>query len=278
MKYILYRSLLRRAAQIKAISTHTPDISMPSSPPRPERPLQSFEAYRRAQPSLQAEADPALLSKLANDLAQLIDLFDPVLYDEYTPAHRTLDTRFTSVSQQTRSGRAELTNVFAVRSPMKRQAKPSLRATASQHMDEPEATGNFACDFCGADIFQGFFECVECQPIHSEVLDSDRLEEYGDGLLICPPCYAEGRTCGCERMAPRQCRPFRDLLQDRNNAVTVLASIKSPAAQRFKPLMEKYVPSLIRYAKSHAYIPQRFRDLRRAQDIRGRMSTSTAKN
>lgn len=66
------------------------------------------------------------------------------------------------------------------------------------------------CDFCGADIFQSFFECRKC--VRSS--EGDKLS-IGDGLLICPSCYVTGRTCRCGHMQAAQVRPFEDLFQAR---------------------------------------------------------------
>jgi len=69
---------------------------------------------------------------------------------------------------------------------------------------------NYTCDFCGADIFQSFFQCTQC------VLGK------GDMIHICPGCFTEGRTCLCGEMEPIQCWPFRELLDEYNHAVRTL--------------------------------------------------------
>lgn len=48
------------------------------------------------------------------------------------------------------------------------------------------------CDFCGADIFQSYFECKKCR------------SEHGSEVLICPGCASEGRQCRCRWMMPVQ--------------------------------------------------------------------------
>ena len=75
------------------------------------------------------------------------------------------------------------------------------------------------CDFCGADIFQSFFECRSC------VQDLDPPVSLGDGIHVCPGCYAEGRTCRCGSMEPVQCCPFNAIVDDRNRAVKALAQV-----------------------------------------------------
>lgn len=78
-----------------------------------------------------------------------------------------------------------------------------------------DCTTNLACDFCGADLFQSFFECPTCNDDHKGA------EEVGNGILICPSCYVEGRTCRCGTMEPVQCRSFNALLEARNDAATI---------------------------------------------------------
>ncbi|KAF9246293.1 hypothetical protein BU15DRAFT_40296 [Melanogaster broomeanus] len=81
-------------------------------------------------------------------------------------------------------------------------------------------TDDLQCDFCGADIFQSFFECESCVSTPSGT--STDIIAVGDGLILCPLCYVEGRTCRCEAMKPVQCRPFNELLQIRDRAVRAI--------------------------------------------------------
>lgn len=53
-----------------------------------------------------------------------------------------------------------------------------------------EGFSGLTCDYCGADIFQSFFECSSCG-------DSDPVH-------ICVGCSVEGRTCKCGKANPRQ--------------------------------------------------------------------------
>ncbi|KAG9318700.1 hypothetical protein JVU11DRAFT_796 [Chiua virens] len=82
-------------------------------------------------------------------------------------------------------------------------------------------TDNLHCDFCGSDIFQSFFECDKCLPAASSGSSAGILP-VGDGLTLCPLCYAEGRICHCGEMQPVQCRPFNDLLRIRDQAVMAI--------------------------------------------------------
>jgi hypothetical protein len=65
------------------------------------------------------------------------------------------------------------------------------------------------CDFCGADIFQSYFRCSKSSGPES-------------GTIICSGCYAEGRTCACENMEPKQRQKFSVLLSARWEALEAL--------------------------------------------------------
>ncbi|KAE9409568.1 hypothetical protein BT96DRAFT_528765 [Gymnopus androsaceus JB14] len=69
------------------------------------------------------------------------------------------------------------------------------------------------CDYCGADIFQSFFECDECTFSRAQ----DR-----DPCTVCPGCFAEGRSCHCRAMKPKQIQPLTKILEDRAKAIGVL--------------------------------------------------------
>ena len=71
---------------------------------------------------------------------------------------------------------------------------------------------NISCDICGADIFQGFFECRTCVEVDSSE----------GGYIVCPGCYVEGRSCKHQIMQPIQRRPFKFLLDTRNEAIQVV--------------------------------------------------------
>ncbi|THH13931.1 hypothetical protein EW146_g6333 [Bondarzewia mesenterica] len=77
-----------------------------------------------------------------------------------------------------------------------------------------------------------FFECRDCVP--ESDFDDDPVS-VGDGLHICPGCYAEGRTCRCECMLPVQCCPFNALLEDRNRAAKALLRLHP---EQYKDLVE----------------------------------------
>ncbi len=85
-------------------------------------------------------------------------------------------------------------------------------------IDQP-GTPDIACDFCGADIFQSFFECTECASPQS-------TDE--PAYILCAACYTEGRSCTCRTMAPKIRRPFVNLLDVRNQAAQLLGSPDYP--------------------------------------------------
>ena len=78
--------------------------------------------------------------------------------------------------------------------------------------DEENITENIVCDICGADVFQGFFECRTC-------VEVDSAE---GGYTVCPGCYAEGRSCEHKIMQPMQRRSFKSLLDTREEAIQVV--------------------------------------------------------
>ncbi|KAF5373885.1 hypothetical protein D9758_000647 [Tetrapyrgos nigripes] len=74
---------------------------------------------------------------------------------------------------------------------------------------------DLSCDFCGADIFQSYFGCLDCVP----------AEAWEDGCVICPGCYIEGRSCRCGKMEPVQFRDFSALKKVRISAQETLQRI-----------------------------------------------------
>ena len=166
------------------------------------------------------------VEELLQDISSLVHLFDTILLEEFIP-HET-PTIFTDLQQ--------INEILQPRHASKRKLKPSVQAT------RVDATScNFACDFCGSDIFQSFFECQQCS-----INLGDNVEvpqNIGDGLIICPSCYVEGRTCACGSMEPAQCRPFRLLVQTRNKTAGIL--------RRFGGNFSKYTDLVEKYALSY---------------------------
>ncbi|KAG6918137.1 hypothetical protein DXG01_016326 [Tephrocybe rancida] len=92
----------------------------------------------------------------------------------------------------------------------------------------PTLVDNLTCDFCGADIFQSFFECLDC--VSSEEACSSK-PKHGDGFVICAGCYIEGRSCSCGAMDPIQCQPFQNLIKLRDAVEKLLAFNKITVSQ-----------------------------------------------
>ncbi|KAG8814063.1 hypothetical protein FRC17_001303 [Serendipita sp. 399] len=72
------------------------------------------------------------------------------------------------------------------------------------------------CNCCGADVWQSAFICKRCNFSR----DSDSDAGY---VIVCPPCYLDGRSCRCKTMQPVQSRPFGELLKLGNDAVQLLS-------------------------------------------------------
>ncbi|TFY83697.1 hypothetical protein EWM64_g319 [Hericium alpestre] len=156
---------------------------------------------------------------VAEKLAFLLGPFHEILIDEYSPD----DQKFTVITKDFEQ---------------------------TTYMDN--GYGNFTCDFCGSDIFASFFECLTCAPDSGVRSGSDMSVHVGDGLHICPGCYAEGRTCRCESMQPMQCWPFKILVADYNRAVLALADMRAKGWNRFSEIEARDLLSLDQIGLFHA--------------------------
>jgi hypothetical protein len=113
-----------------------------------------------------------------------------------------------------------------------------------------------SCDFCGADIFQSFFECQSCVPdaplksslgTRTKKRSSNDYEDFFTETSeeevettttassskqtqstdrpgpyhICASCYVEGRSCICKAMVPLRRRSYLELLEKRNQATSI---------------------------------------------------------
>ncbi|KAJ6525591.1 hypothetical protein B0H19DRAFT_953886 [Mycena capillaripes] len=87
-----------------------------------------------------------------------------------------------------------------------------MRHLAGETDAADDEVEQISCDFCGGDIFQSFFECRSC-------VDFPRPADPGAGFIVCPGCYVDGRTCGCEVMFPMQSRFLTKLFDTRARAV-----------------------------------------------------------
>jgi hypothetical protein len=135
------------------------------------------------------------LERVADDLHHLLELLDDVLAEEYSPKHQDM---------------------------------PHVSQSETCHQN------NICCDFCGADVFQSFFECLPCA-LRSPGID-DKMK-IGDGIVVCPLCYVEGRSCNCGTMNPTQCQPFGDLLKVRDKALHVIRAVCPDVVKDYKCLL-----------------------------------------
>jgi hypothetical protein len=174
----------------------------------------------RDEPPPLSDSQSKIMLRLAKELRRLIVLFDDVLVEEFCKDHKKMP---------------HITG----------SATPSASSSESSEGSMSPAQGRITCDFCDADVFQSFFECRNCVATSAvDAMDTGAAPEAcEDGLVICPSCYAEGRTCRCEVMRPMQCRPFGDLVYDRNWALKVLEQSKVEKVQNHKHtvLTEEYV-------------------------------------
>ena len=85
---------------------------------------------------------------------------------------------------------------------------------------------HITCDFCGSDIFQSFLECQTCEADSAE-----------GGYVVCPGCYAEGRSCKCkcQIMQRMQRRQFKLLLDTRAEAIQVVDMYERRYGRTFQP-------------------------------------------
>ena len=234
IKRIVHQSLLQFTADTKsAIEKHSP-------------PGKRTYGKQRSSPE-----EAAKHTRLLNTLSDLLDCFDFVLREDYYPEHSSLPTILREPGDEPPKASS-----LAARSQRPRRA-------TREELDPPEEpptddSCNLSCDFCGADIFQSFFQCYRCSPEgdlcdysitdarddddaddvddeHMTVLSRRKAPTLGDGLILCPGCYAEGRTCKCGVMHAAQCRSFSTLMKARNDAATALtaaAVLLVPDAQR----------------------------------------------
>lgn len=151
---------------------------------------------RRAKAQTRRKSLPVARQAKFAILTKLLELFDSILLDEYAPNHRRYST---------------------------------LPSSSGVH---EETENRVSCDFCGADIFQSFFECRKCV--------------YGDssegGYAVCPGCYIEGRSCLCVTMKPMQLHQFGKFLEDRDKTLAVLAVANEgeKKSNKFRPTKYAY--------------------------------------
>jgi hypothetical protein len=158
---------------------------------------------RRAQPSQNTLEHDSLdlldtqeLTSKIGDLKTLLDLYERILVEEYSPEHAKMKTP------------SDLLGGFA---------ETQWQAPEAETQDgDRELRGEDApvCDFCGCDIFQSYFVC------RRESCGSPQF--YNGKVDVCVGCYVEGRSCNCKVMEPIQQRNFEKLLDIRDKAVEAL--------------------------------------------------------
>jgi hypothetical protein len=190
VKYTIYRTILRYTQELEKFLPLTDDTPSSSRSPSSEltRTHLPVSSSRNEPRTLSADNDQ--ISRLTQQLRRLLQLFDDILVEEYAPE-----------------------NKYMPRLPPNKISDDTLLSTTK----DKDKGGHITCDFCACDIFQSFFECLRCVPEGDNAATAQ-----GDGLVICPSCYVDGRTCRCEVMVPIQCRDFEALISCRNNAAKVL--------------------------------------------------------
>ncbi|KAI0374859.1 hypothetical protein BV20DRAFT_397091 [Pilatotrama ljubarskyi] len=251
VKTVLYRSMLHLTEMLQAALTPTPgpepdprgELAVTLEPDDIVGPLDAPEAFNALanygdspSSSSRPSPDPSLdLTERALKLKRLVQLFDEVLRAEFVSTHAKLEHIFRSdtsagwgltASSSTSSSAEKSTDEGSSSGGLKLFLQPPTAPSDRRENDklkERAASCNLACDFCGADIFQSFFECKQCRTPEPGV-----MPQVGDGLLLCAACYVEGRICECEEMEPVQCRPFEVLLSDRNLAAKAVSALLPP--------------------------------------------------
>ena len=84
----------------------------------------------------------------------------------------------------------------------------------------PDHTGrNPACHYCGASLFLSYFNCASvCFDLETDAPGVDT------SIRVCGACYVEGRSCTYRKMTPRRLRDFSSMLQERNDAASILSN------------------------------------------------------
>ncbi|PIL23972.1 transcription factor [Ganoderma sinense ZZ0214-1] len=175
---------------------------------------------------------PPTTEQRADTLRSLVGLFDEVLLEE---------SGWSVTTETSMRRKVVLVPPSDPRDPMEKQQA---------------GTCNFACDFCGADIFQSFFECRACAGLLGQ------STQPGDGFLVCPACYVEGRSCECDEMEPVQCRPLDALITARNRAAEVLRQVA--ATSNIKAPLELHESDLNKHKDIRVFEAAcAYRDLKR---------------
>ena len=215
MKTILYRTMLHHTQRLQSASAPKPQSKQQSGQTAMGGIDLGYGSSSESGSDVDVSSTPSpepTNEERAKTLHALIQLFDEVLLEEYASCHKKLDH---VIGSNDSSGWSVATEASTSRKLV--LIPPS---DARDRTDRHRVSAcNFACDFCGADIFQSFFECKQCSA------SPEGWTRPGDGLLICPACYVEGRSCMCDDMQPVQCRPLQVLIDDRNRAAAAVRLI-----------------------------------------------------
>lgn len=151
-------------------------------------------------------------------LAKLLKLFDKIIVEEYN-GDADCELRIASSSAAIAQGSNS-------------DSPPSSQASTSHDVtNQADVCGGLTCDFCGADIFQSFFECRKCVSTKRNSNEGMGWSKAApvlaptsemDYVIICPCCYVEGRSCLCQVMTPVQSITTERLIEARNRAADLL--------------------------------------------------------
>ncbi|KAI5121653.1 hypothetical protein M0805_002729 [Coniferiporia weirii] len=225
VKLLVYQALLKFTRDLKevqeevaanagGISTETRQQSLGSLPSCP--PLSKAEKIEtRVVLSTQHR-------RLVDNVRTLVSVFEKILKEEHQGATQC-ELRLARVPKD-KTSETDVRAPASANSSIVHSGIPPIPAPAQTHHE------GITCDFCGADVFQSFFECKRCGEVEPENVTSadsngDRSSITGtevDGIVICPGCYVEGRSCPCAIMNPVQRYPMDVLLRAQNEAGTLL--------------------------------------------------------
>lgn len=149
---------------------------------------------------------------ICDRLGKLLEIFDKIIVEEYTE----------SADCEQRSSFSRTAH----------PQSPGDDIPPSSQASSPASAGDgLTCDFCGADIFQSFFECKKCVSTKRNSSEGTGMSVIAlmtestpemDHVLICPCCYVEGRSCLCGVMTAVQRLSTDRLIEDRNRAASLL--------------------------------------------------------
>jgi hypothetical protein len=180
------------------------------------------------------------MSTIRNSLIKLTDKVDQLVPKVQDDDNESTSSVSNHVSIPVSSSRDEPLQPFIVQPADLERSRQQLRFFISLYNDvlvqewtpdhasmlhSRDREEKITCDFCTCDVFQSFFEC----------------QSLDNGLIICPPCYVEGRACKCGSMTPMQYYRFDELLQDRERALEVLLRAEPQSVFKYRQRFEEFV-------------------------------------